>query len=229
VDEESGLFGPQPSVRRLCGAVAGDGPGLLAAVCRTRFPDLLCLTAAPDGVELAVASPGVDEPGLVRDLVATLRERAAGLGPGRTVLLALHVGIVRVVADRFAGAGTAAALDMATRPEVRAAVAARPRDAAQDAGPRLAVVLAEGLYQDLRGEGLVYEDWQRVPGWTALRFRSLPAGRRPFSARGNGSSAPAPEDRDGHGAGCEHGHGHAREQEHEHAREESGNARGVDG
>jgi hypothetical protein len=200
MDEDSELFGPPPRVRRLCVVVAGAEPGLLAAVCRTGFPDRLLVTAARSGVELAVAPPGVDEPGLVRDLVATLRERAADLGPDGTVLLGLHVGIIRVVADRFDGAGIDAVLEMA---------ADAVRAAAADRGPGLVVVMADGLYADLRAEGLVRERWRLVPGRATSRFRRFPAGPRRMPV----------------GSGDEHTRGRECEPDLEH----TGHAAGADG
>jgi hypothetical protein len=183
VGEDAELFGPAPGVRRLCAAMAGAEPGLLAAVCRTGFPDRLLVAAARSGAQLAVAPPGVDEPGLVRDLVATLRERAAELGPGRTLLLGLHVGIVRVVADRFDGAGIDTVLELAAD-AVRAAAADRPGDGAEP-GPGLVVVLADGLYTELRAEGLVRERWRRVPERATSRFWRFAAGpHRPPAAAG---------------------------------------------
>jgi hypothetical protein len=207
MDEDAELFGPPPRVRRLCVVVAGAEPGLLAAVCRTGFPDRLLVTAARSGVELAVAPPGVDEPGLVRDLVATLRERAADLGPDGTVLLGLHVGIIRVVADRFDGAGIDAVLEMAAD-AVRAAAADRAADGSER-GPGLLVVMADGLYADLRAEGLVRERWRRVPGRATSRFWRFSAGPRRIPAKS--------------------GDEHTREQECEPDLEHTGHTAGADG
>lgn len=206
MDEDAEQFGPPPRVRRLCVVVAGAEPGLLAAVCRTGFPDRLLVTAARPGVELAVAPPGVDEPALVRDLVATLRERAADLGPDETVLLGLHVGIIRVVADRFDGAGIDAVLEMAAD-AVRAAAADRASDGAEQ-GPGLVVVMADGLYADLRAEGLVRERWRLVPGRAASRFWRFPAGPRRLPGGSGHESARAREcesdlEHTGHTAGAD--------------------------
>jgi hypothetical protein len=190
------VTGSEPGVRRLCAAVAGCRPDLLAAACRSGGLGRMYVLSDPLlGLEVAVAPPGVDEVWLVRDLVRALR-RALATEPWDPVpaLLALHVGIVRVIGDGFGGAGLARIHALAGDRALRAA-AARSGDGGKDGdggGPRgcgasgrrvgapLAVAISDGLFADLRAEGLPGRAWRRVPAATAwIRPFAPPGARRP--------------------------------------------------
>lgn len=159
----------ESGVRRLCIAVAAGRPGLFASACRSRRFDRLYVWADPrDALEVGVAPPGVGEVDLVNDLiellytaVSTDRELA---GP---VLLALHVGITRVVDEGFEGAGMIRAKALLEHRAVRDMAGA-------DAG--LAVVVSDGLYTDLRAEGLAEHGWCSVAS-AAAWLRSFAAAR----------------------------------------------------
>ena len=208
-----------PGLRRLCAVVATETPGLLAAACgSSEFHRLFIAGAAHDRFEVGVAPPGVDEMGLVRDLVANIyREVEEDGALSKPVMLVLHVGIVRVEGDGFGGSGVNRAKALLRSRAVRAAgglgkvrraaagpeavllgsgaagpVSAGAAAAARtvggpvgrglrtgDAGAddpssdtRLAVVMSDGLFTDLRSEGLSPYGWWPVSG-TAAWLRSF--------------------------------------------------------
>lgn len=167
--------------RRLCAALLADRPGLLAEACRAGRFSRLFLAALDDGIQAAIAPAGVDELRLVGDLVAAVAARLpVGPDPRRLpALLALNVGIIRVLDDGFAGAGLDRARNLASDSAVRAAVADYVKVEGLD--PGLAVVLSGGLYTDLCDEGYAVEEWRPV--------QVLDAWFRWFGAR----SAPPPE------------------------------------
>jgi hypothetical protein len=148
-----------PGVRRLCLAVAAEAPDLLESVCRTGGFDRLYLPAvAARGVEVGIAPPGIDELALVQDLVAAFHRAVRGRAdPGGPVLMAFHVGIIRVVGDELGGAGAVRARELVRAPDLADAVR---QWAAAGQGPGLTVVVSEGLFADLRSEGLPGEGWQ---------------------------------------------------------------------
>jgi hypothetical protein len=153
----------EPGIRRLCIVVAAPKPGLLTSACRTGEWDRLYVLADPrNGIETAVAPPGVDEVGLVRDLVRALRREVwvDPESPGQTFLV-VHVGIVRIVGDGFGGAGVSRTRALARNAAVRAAADRGARE--QGKATRFAVVISDGLFSDLRTEGVSGEGWQLVP------------------------------------------------------------------
>ncbi|ACU76044.1 hypothetical protein Caci_7215 [Catenulispora acidiphila DSM 44928] len=185
-DEGNESQGPDTGSRRLCAALASDRPGLLAEACAGGGFARLFLAVLDDGTQAAIAPAGVDEVRLVRDLVEAVTARlpeSDGPDSGSPpTLLALNVGIMRVLDDGFAGAGLDRARALANDAAVTAAVSAAVTSAVADhdgADGRkrhgFAVVLSEGLYTDLRDEGYAIEDWHpvRPPG---ARFRCFGAG-----------------------------------------------------
>ena len=177
---------PEPGVRRLCVAVAAGTPGLLLAVRRSGRLDRLYVSTDPHSrVEVGVAPPGVDELGLLRDLVLYLRRELDKVRPappgrvpsrrvppaGRTlsppvrtlsrpVLLVLHVGIVRAVDGGLGGAGADRSRALAGDREIQTVADRDARDRGNGAG--LAVVVSDGLFADLRAEGLPAMGWKPV-------------------------------------------------------------------
>ncbi|MEZ0094080.1 hypothetical protein [Streptacidiphilus sp. EB129] len=152
-------------VRRLCLAVSSGASDLLASACRMGGFDRLQLLGEPGrGIEVAVAPPGVDEIALIRDLLEELhgRIRARPSGPGGPVLMAVHVGIIRVVGDGFGGTGVARTRELVLAPAVTAMVCQAEREAT------VSVVVSDSLFADLRAEGLPGDGWRPVAsaaGW----------------------------------------------------------------
>ncbi|MFC1419143.1 hypothetical protein [Streptacidiphilus cavernicola] len=150
---------PEPGVRRLCVALAADAPGLLATARRSgRLDRLYVSTDGRGGIEVGVAPPGVDELGLMRDLVGVLRREVSRRRHdlSRPVLLVLHVGIIRAVDGGLGGAGTGRSRELARDREIRAAA-----DGAGGPGG-LTLIVSEALYADLRAEGLSGLGWQLI-------------------------------------------------------------------
>ena len=177
---EEGSFDGEagPRTRRLCAAVSGAGPGLLASALSPGEFDRFYLAGGSAG-EVAVAPAGIDEIHLVRDLVAAVRLRLAGSlregpEPAAPVFLALSVGMVRIVGDGFGGPGLRKAQALAGHPAVREAVLGGAPPAAG-----LAVVVSDALYDDLRAEGLISarrSSWRPVPVAAAWLCRAETAG-----------------------------------------------------
>ncbi len=138
-------------------AVAGK-PGLLASACLLIEFDRLYVYAFADaggGAQLAVAPPGIDEAALAADMVAALRAvSAAELSPDPTVppVLALHVGIVRVRDEGFAGSAVDRVLSV-----VHGGGSRESADAAEQ--PSLLAAITEPLFADLLGEGWPADGW----------------------------------------------------------------------
>ncbi|MEY9935434.1 hypothetical protein ABH926_010116 [Catenulispora sp. GP43] len=168
-DEGNGSQGPDSGSRRLCAALSSDRPGILAEACGRGQFGRLFLAVLDDGTQAAIAPAGIDEVRLVRDLVGAVSARlpdAAQAGRPPT-LLALNVGLMRVLDDGFAGAGLDRARGLANDAALRTAVGGHARGG-------FAVVLSDGLYTDLRDEGYALEDWHQVRGSGAW-FRCLGA------------------------------------------------------
>jgi hypothetical protein len=147
---------PQPGIRRLCVAALTSPPGLLTAVCRLRASTGLYLSAdGLDGVEMGFAAPGIHEAALVRWLTWAVGELCAN-GPGaRTpAKMAFHVGLTKVQGEGFGGAAPLRVRALLRDPVIHNAVAGCHR---------LAVIMSEGLYDDLHTEGLASRDWRRIP------------------------------------------------------------------
>jgi hypothetical protein len=170
-DEGNGSQGPDTGTRRLCAALVSDRPGLLADACREDRFGRLFLAVLADGTQVAIAPAGIEELRLVDDLadaVTVLVPAAPDPGgppmaPTTPTLLALNVGIMRVLDDGFTGAGLERARRLANDAAVRAAVgehAGAGADGEKRGG--CAVVLSAGLYADLYDEGYVLEDWHPV-------------------------------------------------------------------
>lgn len=162
-DDGNGSQGPDSGSRRLCAALASGRPGLLARACHGRQFGRLFLAVLDDGTQAAIAPAGIDEMRLVRDLVDAVTARLPGApDPGRPpTLLALNVGILRVVDDGFAGTGLDRARTLANDAAVRTAVVDQGgADGREHHG--FAVVLSEGLYADLCDEGYAVHDWHPV-------------------------------------------------------------------
>jgi hypothetical protein len=162
----------QPGVRRLCVAAVTGAAGLLAAACQLADAGRPCLSLdAPDDTELAFAPPGIHEVAVVMRLIAAVETLiAAQRSPPGPAMLAFHVGITRIEGDRFGGPAPSRARSLLRDPDVRAAAA--------DCGP-LAVILSDGLYADLQGEGLQARQWRPVPAAGAWVRCGAPS-RAPF-------------------------------------------------
>jgi hypothetical protein len=73
---EATLAEHEPAVRRLCIATAAGTPGILAGIQRSEgFYRLYQRSDPSEDVELAFASPGLDEIGLVKDLIAAIHRK----------------------------------------------------------------------------------------------------------------------------------------------------------
>jgi hypothetical protein len=151
-------------------ATAGAGvPGPLTIVQRSGGFHRLYLSADPaTGTELAIAAPGIDEACLISDLITAIRGQAgSGTRHWRPAVACFHVGITRLVDDRFRGGGANRVLSLCRHPAIlRACPVLLP-----DASPTLAVVITAGLFEELRPEGLPGHDWRHVPvadAWLTL-------------------------------------------------------------
>jgi len=144
-------------VRRLCVAAATGSVRLLSSACQSGAAGRLYVPAEQGGAaEMAFAPPGVDEAELVTRLIAAVRRLAATMpGVPRPVLMAYHVGITRIENDRFSGPAVLKALALLSDPAIQAAAAGN--------GDALVVVIPDGLYAELRGEGLPGRGWFPVP------------------------------------------------------------------
>jgi len=163
----------EPAVRRLCIATAAGTPGLLAGILQSEGFYRLYFNSDPAGdVEFAFAAPGLDEMGLVTDLIAALHRKAMmATGLSRPVLAGFHVGITKVIGDGLGGAGADRIRALLQDPAIRTA--------SERAGSPalLAVAVTSGLFEDLRAEGLPDHGWQSIPAagaWLKL-FDSAPA------------------------------------------------------
>lgn len=167
----------EPSVRRLCIAVAPGAPGLLTWIQRSEGLYRLYLMSNPaEGVEFACAAPGIDEMFLVTDLITAMCRQAISVaGLRRPILAGFHVGFTKVVGDGLGGSGADRTLALVRDPAVKAATE-------RDGTPALlAVAITTGLFEELRGEGLPSHGWQAVStadAWLRL-FDSAPAERLP--------------------------------------------------
>jgi hypothetical protein len=168
----------EPAIRRLCVATAvapatTAAPGLLTLIQESGGFYRLYVTPGPEeGIELAFAAPGLDEMSLVADLIDAMRREAAAANPAHwPVVASFHVGMTKVVGEALGGAGADRALALVRDPSVRVAAAAGQL-------AQLAVVVAAGLFADLRAEGLRDTDWRAVPSadaWLKL-FDTVPGG-----------------------------------------------------
>lgn len=149
----------EPAVRRLCIATAAGTPGLLADIQQSGgFYRLYLMSDPAEDMELAFAAPGLDEIGLITDLIAAIhRTTVTTAGLRRPVLAGFHVGITRVIGDGLGGTGADRTRALIQDPAIMAA--------AERAGTPalLAVAVTSGLFEDLRAEGLAQHGWQSVP------------------------------------------------------------------
>lgn len=153
----------EPSVRRLCVAVAPGVPGLLTWIQRAEGLYRVYLMPDPaEGVEFACAAPGLDEMFLVTDLIAAMcRQVLTVTGLRRPIFAGFHVGITKVVGDGLGGAGVDRTLALIRDPAIKAA-------SERDGPPALlAVAITAALFDELRGEGLDGDGWQSVSGANA--------------------------------------------------------------
>lgn len=175
-DEGNGSQGPDTGTRRLCAALSSDRPGLLAEACREAGFARLFLAVLTDGTQVAIAPSGIEEVRLVHDLVDALTALVPdtpepGGPPTGPALLALNVGIMRVLDDGFTGAGLERARSLANDAAVRAAVGEHLGADGEKRGG-FAVVLSAGFYTDLYDEGYELEDWHPVQSCAAwFRWR----------------------------------------------------------
>jgi hypothetical protein len=148
---------PQPGIRRLCVAVTSGPPHLLRRTIRALALDRLYLNDDSDRcAELALAPPGVDEPTLVADLISTLHETNA---VGTAALAAFHVGITRILCDRFDGAAV-----LRTSSLLRELAAhTTPHTAAGS----LSVIMSSSLFTELQYERQLGEGWRPIPETSA--------------------------------------------------------------
>jgi hypothetical protein len=169
---EATLAEHEPAVRRLCIATAAGPRGLLTEIQRSEAFYRLYLTSDPaQGVELAFASPGLDEMLLVTDLITVMHKKAAEMtGLPRPVLAGFHVGITKVVGDGLGGTGADRTLALIQDPAIKTASEHAYSPAL------LAVAITSGLFEELRSEGLADHGWRSVTGagaWLKL-FGSAP-------------------------------------------------------
>jgi hypothetical protein len=169
---EATLAEHEPAVRRLCIATAAGAPGLLADIQQSEgFYRLYLMSDLAEGVELAFASPGLDEMGLVTDLIAAMHRKVTiTTGLRRPVLAGFHVGITKVLGDGLGGAGADRTRALIQDPAIKTASERTGSPA------RLAVAVTSGLFEDLRAEGLPDHGWQSIPAagaWLKL-FDSAP-------------------------------------------------------
>jgi hypothetical protein len=170
---EATLTEHEPAVRRLCVATAAGAPGLLAGIQRSEGFYRLYLMSDPAGnVELAFASPGLDEMSMVTDLIVAMHKKVmVATGLSRPVLAGFHVGITKVIGDGLGGAGADRTRALIQDPAIKTA---SERTGAQ---ALLAVAVTSGLFEDLCAEGLPDHGWQSIPSagaWLKL-FDSAPA------------------------------------------------------
>jgi hypothetical protein len=146
----------QPGVRRLCVAALTCPPGLLSTACRLRDGSELYLSAQPvDGVEMGFAPPGIHEAAVVRWLTWAVEALCpARPGADEPAKMAFHVGITKVQGEGFGGAAPLRVRTLLRDPAIHRAVAGCQR---------LAVIMSDGLYDDLHTEGLTAQEWRRVP------------------------------------------------------------------
>lgn len=149
----------EPAVRRLCIATTGGSIGLLAEIQHSEGFYRLYLNSDPaEDVELAFAAPGLDEMGLVTDLIAAIHRTAMlETGQRRPVLAGFHVGITKVIGDGLGGAGADRARALIQHPAIKTASKRVGTPAL------LAVAVTSGLFEDLRAEGLPDTGWRSVP------------------------------------------------------------------
>lgn len=150
------MSAPQPGIRRLCVAALTCPPGLLAAACQLRGASGLYLTTEVlDDVEMGFAPPGIHEAAVVRWLTWAVEDLCA-LRPGgkASAKMAFHVGITKVQGEGFGGAAPLRVRALLRDPVIHRAVAGCHR---------LAVIMSEGLYDDLHTEGLAAREWRPVP------------------------------------------------------------------
>jgi hypothetical protein len=159
-------------VSRLCVATADAGtPGpLTVAVQSGRFQRLYLVADPATGTELAIAAPGLDEPGLIADLVTAIHTRVAQApGSRRPAIAGFHVGLAQLVDDGFQGKGPDRVLALVRHPAIREASARALARAG--ATPALAVAITAGLFEELRPDGLPGHGWAPVPpadAWLTL-------------------------------------------------------------
>jgi hypothetical protein len=129
---------------------------LLSTVCRLRDGSELYLSAQPvDGVEMGFAPPGIHEAAVVRWLTWAVEALCpARPGADEPAKMAFHVGITKVQGEGFGGAAPLRVRALLRDPAIHRAVAGCQR---------LAVIMSEGLYDDLHTEGLAAQEWRRVP------------------------------------------------------------------
>jgi len=114
---------------------------------------------------MAFASPGVDEVAVVTRLIADLHQSS---GVARPIRLAFHVGITRIEGEEFGGEAALRTRALLLDPAILAAVPGN--------GQELTVIMSEGLYSDLRAEGMPGHGWRRIPAASAW-MRSCEASR----------------------------------------------------
>ena len=170
--------GADLGIQRLCVAIAGAEPGLLASALHSAAFDRFYVVATSDG-ELAVAPPGIDEIRLIRDLIAVVSQRSPGTsGRSPFILLAVAVGIVRIVGDEFGGAGLCRVQSLVSNAGV--AMAASNFALRHCRGEsRLVAVLPSSLQVELLADGLAGA-WHYVPNadvwlWSADEILAIPA------------------------------------------------------
>jgi hypothetical protein len=170
---EATLAEHEPAVRRLCIATAAGTPGVLAGIQQSgAFYRLYLMSDPAEGVELAFASPGLDEMSLVTDLIVAMHKKVMmATGLRQPVLAGFHVGITKVIGDGLGGVGADRTRALIQDPAIK--------KASERAGSPalLAVAVTSGLFEDLRAEGLPDHGWQSIPSaaaWLKL-FDSAPA------------------------------------------------------
>jgi hypothetical protein len=163
-----------PAVSRLCVASTANGTAPLRSVQESAGFYRLQLTTDPaDGAEFAVATPGMDEPSLITDLIAALSRRVKTVSDfRRPTVVGFHVGIIKMTGSSFAGIGVERALTLVRDPAISAQVLTRGGEITS-AGEEslLTVAITANLFDDLRSEGMPEVGWRYAPtvkAWTRM-------------------------------------------------------------
>lgn len=177
MEDGSSEDGTSLGTRRLCVAVAGAEPGLLASAVHSAAFDRLYVAATSD-CEVAVAPAGMDDLHLIRDLIAVVY--LCSLGTHRQfpfILLALDVGQVWIVGDGFGGEGLHRVRGLVSHPAVAEAASAFV-PGRHHGEPPLMVVVPPGLHSEHLAEGLAGA-WHYIPDadawlWAANEVSAFP-------------------------------------------------------
>jgi hypothetical protein len=138
---------------------------------------ILVQTDRESTVDTGVAPPGIDEMAFANRLLNNvLRALGTDPSPGEPAVLGIHVGLVRIVADRFAGAGLRAAHELVSNSTIMDTIQRYSEDHGCNRG--VAVVISDGVFNDLRADGDADAGWTWFPSEKAW-VRSFAAAADP--------------------------------------------------